>query len=59
MFPCLISKAATVDTICKGEGSNKNGAVQLVRANGYNCGSYYLGIFDIELDEPTELMNFF
>lgn len=32
MFPCLISKAATVDTICKGEGSNKNGAVQLMFA---------------------------
>jgi hypothetical protein len=31
MFPCLISKAATVDIICKGESSNKNGAVQLVR----------------------------
>lgn len=31
MFPCLISKAATVDMICNGEGSNRNGAVQLVR----------------------------
>ncbi|GAU10988.1 hypothetical protein TSUD_112810 [Trifolium subterraneum] len=32
MFPCLISKAATVDIICKGESSNKNGAVQLMFA---------------------------
>ena len=30
MFPCLISKAATVDVISNGEGPNKNGAVQLV-----------------------------
>jgi homeobox-leucine zipper protein len=30
MFPCLISKAATVDVICNGEGANRNGAVQLV-----------------------------
>ncbi|KAI4329239.1 hypothetical protein L6164_021527 [Bauhinia variegata] len=32
MFPCLISKAATVDVICSGEGANKNGAVQLMFA---------------------------
>ncbi|XP_027344758.1 homeobox-leucine zipper protein GLABRA 2-like [Abrus precatorius] len=32
MFPCLISKAATVDVICRGEGSNRNGAVQLMFA---------------------------
>ncbi|MED6146752.1 hypothetical protein PIB30_037657 [Stylosanthes scabra] len=32
MFPCLISKAATVDVICNGEGSNSNGAVQLMFA---------------------------
>ncbi|XP_020227921.1 homeobox-leucine zipper protein GLABRA 2 [Cajanus cajan] len=32
MFPCLISKAATVDVICNGEGSNRNGAVQLMFA---------------------------
>ncbi|KAK7381653.1 hypothetical protein VNO80_00199 [Phaseolus coccineus] len=32
MFPCLISKAATVDVICNGEGSNGNGAVQLMFA---------------------------
>ncbi|GLT32674.1 hypothetical protein SLA2020_073220 [Shorea laevis] len=32
MFPCLISKAATVDVICNGEGANKNGAVQLMFA---------------------------
>ncbi|XP_057451210.1 homeobox-leucine zipper protein GLABRA 2 [Lotus japonicus] len=32
MFPCLISKAATVDIICNGEGSNRNGAVQLMFA---------------------------
>lgn len=30
MFPCLISKAATVDVISNGEGPNGNGAVQLV-----------------------------
>ncbi|XP_052107621.1 homeobox-leucine zipper protein GLABRA 2 [Arachis duranensis] len=29
MFPCLVSKAATVDVICNGEGSNRNGAAQL------------------------------
>ncbi|XVF86637.1 hypothetical protein PTKIN_Ptkin18bG0058500 [Pterospermum kingtungense] len=32
MFPCIISKAATVDVICNGEGPNKNGAVQLMFA---------------------------
>ncbi|GKV16248.1 hypothetical protein SLEP1_g26917 [Rubroshorea leprosula] len=32
MFPCLISKAATVDVICNGEGANKNGAVLLMFA---------------------------
>ncbi|XP_061359335.1 homeobox-leucine zipper protein GLABRA 2-like [Gastrolobium bilobum] len=32
MFPCLITKAATVDIICNGEGSNRNGAVQLMFA---------------------------
>ncbi|MED6135424.1 hypothetical protein PIB30_046313 [Stylosanthes scabra] len=32
MFPCLISKATTVDVICNGEGSNSNGAVQLMFA---------------------------
>ncbi|GLU22225.1 hypothetical protein SLE2022_383150 [Rubroshorea leprosula] len=32
MFPCLISKAATVDVICNGEGANKNGSVQLMFA---------------------------
>ncbi|XAR50650.1 hypothetical protein NMG60_11005026 [Bertholletia excelsa] len=32
MFPCLISKAATVDVITNGEGPNKNGAVQLMFA---------------------------
>lgn len=35
MFPCLISKAATVDVICNGEGPNRNGAVQLVRGKMY------------------------
>lgn len=30
MFPCMITKAATVDVICSGEGSNRDGAVQLV-----------------------------
>ena len=30
MFPCTISKAATVDVICNGESPNRNGAVQLV-----------------------------
>ncbi|KAF7814256.1 homeobox-leucine zipper protein GLABRA 2 [Senna tora] len=30
MFGCLISKAATIDVICSGEGANKDGAVQLV-----------------------------
>ncbi|KAJ4951818.1 hypothetical protein NE237_028650 [Protea cynaroides] len=32
MFPCLISKAATVDVICSGEGVNRNGAIQLMFA---------------------------
>ncbi|KAG2729052.1 hypothetical protein I3843_01G227600 [Carya illinoinensis] len=32
MFPCLISKAATVDVISNGEGPNGNGAVQLMFA---------------------------
>ncbi|KAL2968178.1 hypothetical protein AAZX31_15G016100 [Glycine max] len=32
MFPCLISKAATVDVICNGEGPGRNGAVQLMFA---------------------------
>lgn len=30
MFPCLISKAATVEVISDGEGPNRDGAVQLV-----------------------------
>ncbi|KAJ4957374.1 hypothetical protein NE237_024485 [Protea cynaroides] len=30
MFPCMISKAATVDVICSGEGINRNGGVQLM-----------------------------
>ncbi|KAK3027051.1 hypothetical protein RJ639_040883 [Escallonia herrerae] len=32
MFPCMISKAATVDVISKGEGTNRNGAIQLMFA---------------------------
>ncbi|KAE7997460.1 hypothetical protein FH972_002096 [Carpinus fangiana] len=32
MFPCLISKAATVDVISDGEGPNRDGAVQLMFA---------------------------
>ncbi|KAM2016356.1 homeobox-leucine zipper protein GLABRA 2-like [Malus sylvestris] len=32
MFPCMISKAATVDVINNGEGDNRNGAVQLMFA---------------------------
>ncbi|XP_044486190.1 homeobox-leucine zipper protein GLABRA 2-like [Mangifera indica] len=32
MFPGLISKAATVDVICNGEGPNRDGAVQLMFA---------------------------
>ncbi|KAI4381920.1 hypothetical protein MLD38_007938 [Melastoma candidum] len=32
MFPCMISKAATVDVICSGEGPSRNGAVQLMFA---------------------------
>ncbi|BBG98977.1 HD-ZIP IV family of homeobox-leucine zipper protein with lipid-binding START domain [Prunus dulcis] len=32
MFPCMISKAATVDVISNGEGDNRNGAVQLMFA---------------------------
>ncbi|XVE52078.1 hypothetical protein DITRI_Ditri02bG0092100 [Diplodiscus trichospermus] len=32
MFPCIISKAATVDVICNGETPNKNGAVHLMFA---------------------------
>lgn len=31
LFPCLISKAATVDVICNGEGANRDGAIHLVR----------------------------
>jgi len=40
MFPCLISKAATVDVICNGEGPGRNGAVQLVRGKCYHCASF-------------------
>ncbi|GAB2269400.1 Homeobox-leucine zipper protein GLABRA 2 [Dionaea muscipula] len=32
MFPCLVSKAATVDVIHSGEGANRSGAVQLMFA---------------------------
>ncbi|XP_063937640.1 homeobox-leucine zipper protein GLABRA 2 isoform X2 [Daucus carota subsp. sativus] len=32
MFPCMISKAATVDVINSGEGVGKNGAIQLMFA---------------------------
>nr|XP_043615141.1 homeobox-leucine zipper protein GLABRA 2 [Erigeron canadensis] len=32
MFPCMISKAATLDVISSGEGANRNGAVQLMFA---------------------------
>ncbi|CAK9174593.1 unnamed protein product [Ilex paraguariensis] len=32
MFPCMISKAATVDVISNGEGANRNGAIQLMFA---------------------------
>ncbi|KAL7191293.1 hypothetical protein ACSBR2_023377 [Camellia fascicularis] len=32
MFPCMISKAATVDVISNGEGPNKSGSVQLMFA---------------------------
>ncbi|XVF74569.1 hypothetical protein PTKIN_Ptkin13bG0120200 [Pterospermum kingtungense] len=32
MFPCIISKAATVDVICHGDAPNKNGAIQLMFA---------------------------
>ncbi|KAK1362906.1 Homeobox-leucine zipper protein GLABRA 2 [Heracleum sosnowskyi] len=32
MFPCMISKAATVDVINTGEGVSKNGAIQLMFA---------------------------
>lgn len=32
MFPSMISKAATVDVICNGEGPNRNGAVLLMFA---------------------------
>lgn len=35
MFPCMISKAATVDVICNGEGDSRNGAVQLVSCECY------------------------
>ena len=54
MFPCLISKAATVDVICNGEGSNRNGAVQLVRGNMVTLPIALLGFSDIELAGPTE-----
>ncbi|KAD4889286.1 hypothetical protein E3N88_21359 [Mikania micrantha] len=30
MFPCIISKAATLDVISHGEGANRNGAIQLM-----------------------------
>lgn len=36
MFPCLISKAATVDVISNAEGANGNGAVQLVRTSFFS-----------------------
>ncbi|KAH6758817.1 HD-ZIP IV family of homeobox-leucine zipper protein with lipid-binding START domain-containing protein [Perilla frutescens var. frutescens] len=32
LFPCLISKAATVDVICSGEGANRDGAAHLMFA---------------------------
>ncbi|KAI7736434.1 hypothetical protein M8C21_016107, partial [Ambrosia artemisiifolia] len=32
MFPCMISRAATLDVICNGQGANRNGAVQLMFA---------------------------
>ncbi|XP_057773108.1 homeobox-leucine zipper protein GLABRA 2 isoform X2 [Salvia miltiorrhiza] len=32
LFPCLISKAATVDVICNGEGPNRDGAAHLMFA---------------------------
>ncbi|KAJ4832066.1 Homeobox-leucine zipper protein GLABRA 2 [Turnera subulata] len=32
MFPCIVSKAATVDVICNGEGASRDGAVQLMFA---------------------------
>ncbi|GAB4842239.1 Homeobox-leucine zipper protein GLABRA 2 [Ancistrocladus abbreviatus] len=32
MFPCLISKAGTMDVVCNGESANWNGAVQLMFA---------------------------
>ncbi|KAA8541783.1 hypothetical protein F0562_022935 [Nyssa sinensis] len=32
MFPCMISKAATIAVICNGEGPNRNGAIQLMFA---------------------------
>jgi hypothetical protein len=40
MFPCLISKAATVDVISDGEGPNRDGAVQLV-----SCVYIYIYIY--------------
>ena len=42
MFPCLISKAATVDVISDGEGPNRDGAVQLV-----SCIYIYIYIYNI------------
>ncbi|KAL3511778.1 hypothetical protein ACH5RR_024495 [Cinchona calisaya] len=32
MFPCMVSKAATVDVVCMGEGANRDGVVQLTFA---------------------------
>ncbi|KAI3455444.1 hypothetical protein Pfo_012107 [Paulownia fortunei] len=32
LFPCLVSKAATVDVICNGEGANRDGSVHLMFA---------------------------
>ncbi|XP_051147479.1 homeobox-leucine zipper protein GLABRA 2-like [Andrographis paniculata] len=32
LFPCLVSKAATLDFICNGDGPNKHGAAQLMFA---------------------------
>lgn len=49
MFPCLISKAATVDVISDGEGPNRDGAVQLVSCLLNLSYSLEFGIFDIEI----------
>ena len=57
MFPCLISKAATVDVICNGEGSNRNGAVQLVRGKCYYS-SFFSWFLSVIINSPSSNTEF-